>query len=38
VMLWLGALSWIVIVGPIEPIEWVPKEKPVASPVEAFAG
>ena len=38
VVLWLGALSWIFIVGPIEPIEWVPKAETVDSPVEAYAG
>ena len=38
VVLWLGALSWIFIVGPIEPIEWGPKAETVDSPVEAYAG
>ena len=35
--LWAGGLMWILVVGPIEPVEWTAGDLPVGSPVPAFA-
>jgi len=34
-VLWMGALSWIFIVGPVEPVDWAPKEHLQTSLLEA---
>jgi ACS family D-galactonate transporter-like MFS transporter len=35
--LWMGALSWIFIVGPIEPVEWKPREILRAAATPAYS-
>jgi MFS family permease len=34
-VLWMGALSWIFIVRPVEPVDWAPKEHLQTSLLEA---
>ena len=36
IVLWIGALSWIFIVGPIEPIDWTQRNTSVAQPEPAY--
>ena len=36
IVLWIGALSWIFIVGPIEPIDWSQRKTPLATAEPAY--
>lgn len=38
VILWLGTLAWAFLVGPVEPVEWVPRENQLDRPYPAYAG